>query len=137
MGGRGSSAFSISRLPKLIGSEKQIKWAEDIRNEVVDIIRVETKAFLSNKKGILRSQYDKERYEEYMKYSKEALKVNKASKWIESFKSVSYDRNKFDVNKYKEGIAKKSKDLTQNAYENNLRDKMGTASIAYKKFVKQ
>lgn len=135
MGGRGARGGTggnkiKSKLPNLEGSEKQISWANEIRNNVIEIIEAESKVFEKNK-SFFKNDYfgDKEAYEDYKKYSKEAINETKASKWISSFKNVQYDKD------YYIKSLKKNEDTTDLDYRNSIRKKMNTASYAYKKFV--
>lgn len=129
IGGKGGNKIK-SKLPNLVGSEKQIKWANEIRNNVIEIINAESKVFEKNK-SFFKDDYfgDKEAYEDYKKYSKEAINETKASKWISSFKNVQDNKD------YYIKSLKKSEGTTDLDYRNSIRDKMNTASYAYKKFV--
>lgn len=85
MGGRGSSSGSTSKLPKLEGTEKQIKWAEEIRRNTLKM----TKEIENNiKKDKEFQQSLKKKGETYKIYNEfqNAIKnwknEKKASKWI-------------------------------------------------------
>lgn len=130
MGGRGSSSGNTSRLPALQGSEKQVKWATDLRDNVVKIIKEESRVFEKNKSYFDNDVFgDQEAYKDYKKYSREALKVTNASKWINSFKNMQYK-----TDSYIKSLEKPSY-LSETAYRAEITEKMKIASYAYKKFV--
>lgn len=135
MGGRGSSSGNVSKLPELKGSEKQIKWAEDLRKNVIKVINEESKIFAKNKNLLLdKSSYsfelNKEYYESYKKNIKEALKVNKSSAWIEGFKNF----NEYHTKSAIESLHKE-KGEESGIYRNRLNKRLATSSIAYERFI--
>lgn len=89
MGGRGSSSSNSSMLvrfaSKLEGSEKQIKWAEDIRKGAMREIEEELKVFNSKQFITAYKGYKERNGEESLRcfeaYRK-ILESNKASDWI-------------------------------------------------------
>lgn len=95
MGGRGaSSSENGNKLPKLEGSEKQIKWANDIRNTMMQIRQVEEKAFLKHKDIFTNETNNagfnyEQAYKDYKKYSKEVFKEKSAKKWIDNFRTAN------------------------------------------------
>lgn len=137
MGGRGSSSGITSRLPKLEGSEKQVKWATDLRNNVIKIIEAERKAFKQNE-SMFNGDLDKEYYESYKKNIKETIKVTKASAWIESFKNFNEYRTKSAIDSLK--IDKVREDKDRNKYLSNrseIRTRLAQSSLAYESFVRR
>lgn len=112
MGGRGSSSGKTSRLPKLEGSEKQVKWAEEIRNEAMKEMKkylnlFNNKEFKQVYKDWTQSenpthQHNKEFYDGFMKIVNE----KRASMWI--FRSdFLKPRTDFVSNSIREGDIKK------------------------------
>ena len=91
MGGRGSSSGTTSRLPKLEGSEKQIKWAEEIRNEAMKEIKEYIKLFNNKDFKEVYEEWSKSENkakqmhkEDYDKFIKKIVNQTKASVWIEN-----------------------------------------------------
>ena len=85
MGGRGSSSGNISKLPKLEGSEKQVKWATDIRKNTLDRIK-EINKMLKEDKGVQESlKKHGNTYQVYSEFKKDMDKLSKvtsAKTWI-------------------------------------------------------
>lgn len=111
MGGRGSSSGNTSRLPKLPqleGSEKQIKWAEDIRNEAMEEMKEYLKLF--NNKEFQQvykdwSQSENELHQDNKKFYDKFMKMvneKRAGTWI--FQSqILKSRTDFVADSIKEG----------------------------------
>lgn len=145
MGGRGSSSGNTSRLPTLQGSEKQVKWATDLRNNVMKVIEEEGKAF-KKYKSYLDGSFDNEYLESWNKNTKEAMKITKASAWIDGFKNFNEYRTKSAIDSLKEIKKLKSvklNDKNQKQWEEyigergKIRDRLLSASLAYETFVKR
>lgn len=130
MGGRGASSANTTKLPQLIGTEKQIKWANELRKTVVEIIKKETDVFNKNK-SFFEGYYSNEleEYKDFKKYSKEVLKEKKANKWIESFRNVPY-RSDYYIKSLE-----KDKYDSDTGYTMRIRESMVQSAIAYKRFV--
>ncbi|PWA05486.1 hypothetical protein DCC39_18035 [Pueribacillus theae] len=71
---------AVNELPKLIGSEKQIKWAEDIREKFIKNVE-KMKGLLERDPGFF-GFFDVTK-EEYFNYINELMKEESASKWID------------------------------------------------------
>lgn len=50
MGGRGSTGWSNANMPELKGSEKQIRWANDIRSSALDVAEMNIRNARKNEK---------------------------------------------------------------------------------------
>lgn len=137
MGGRGSSSGTVTRLPKLEGSEKQIKWATDLRNNIIKVIEAERKAFKQNE-SMFDDDLDKEYYESYKKNIKETIKVTKASAWIDGFKNFNEYHTKSVIDSLK--IDKVSENKDRDKYLSNrskIRTRLAQSSLAYESFVRR
>ena len=85
---------SIEGAPELKGTEKQIKWAEDIRKEKVITLLEKYRDF----KAIVKRYYSlneddekiKQMNKEFEEYGYKLLSETKASKWIEDRSFVDY-----------------------------------------------
>lgn len=106
MGGRGAAGGASgnsnkNRLPQLAGSEKQIKWASDIRNNFAEIQKMENKIIRQKEfQDLLKHEKDKnstlyKMYKNYEDYINKTKNRTKASQWID-------DRYKYDVNASKD-----------------------------------
>lgn len=145
MGGRGSSSGNTLRLPVLQGSEKQVKWANDLRNNVIKVIEAERKAF-KEYKSYLDGSSDDEYLKSWNKNTKEAMKITKASAWISSFKNFNEYATKSAIDRLKNVKKLKSVKLTdknQKQWEEyigeraKIRDRLLSASSAYETFVRR
>ena len=98
MGGRGASSGNTLRLPALQGSEKQVKWAEEIRKNAMPEIKAYLK-MLNNKDFKETYQMwresDREDYKRladwYDRFQNKIVNETKAGKWIknkETFKRI-------------------------------------------------
>ena len=137
MGGRGSSSGTVSRLPKLEGSEKQIKWATDLRNNIIKVIEAERKIFKQNE-SMFDDDLDKEYYESYKKNIKETIKVTKASAWIDGFKNFNEYHTESVIDSLK--IDKVSENKDRDKYLSNrskIRTRLAQSSLAYESFVRR
>lgn len=72
---------------KLVGSEKQVKWAEDIRKEIVEIYEESKKAFIKSTTEKGKWEKNHEKYETAMKVIEESSIFNNESAkfYIENF----------------------------------------------------
>lgn len=145
MGGRGSSSGNTSRLPALQGSEKQVKWATDLRNNVIKVIEAERKAF-KEYKSYLNGIYDDEYLKSWNKNTKEAMKITKASAWIDGFRNFNEYNTKSAIDSLKEIKKLKAVELNDNnekewsnyiSERNKIRSRLSSASTAYETFVKR
>lgn len=145
MGGRGSSSGNTSRLPDLMGSEKQVKWANDLRNNVIKVIEEEGKAFKKYKE-YLNGSDDNEYLEKWKKNTKEAMKITSAGAWISGFKNFNEYTTKSAIDSLKNVKKLKSvklTDQTQKQWEEyqsargKIRDRLLSASLAYETFVRR
>ena len=136
MGGRGSNSGTTSRLPKLEGSEKQVKWANDLRNNVIKIIEAEKKTFKQNE-NMFNGDLDKEYYESYKKNIKETIKITKASAWIESFKNFNEYNTKSAIDSLKMEKVSKDKEDKYISNRNKIRTRLAQSSLAYESFVRR
>lgn len=84
MGGRGSSSGNTSRLLKLEGSEKQIKWAEEIRKNAMP----EIKAYLK----MLNNKDFKETYQMWRESDREDY--NRVADWYDRFQNKIVNETK-------------------------------------------
>ena len=85
---------------QLMGSEKQIKWAEDIREVVVEnidsVFAVLDKSFEENKKEMSEKKLVRAQntLEELKKIATDFIaNENNAASWIDKFKAVTRERN--------------------------------------------
>lgn len=145
MGGRGSSSGNTSRLPALQGSEKQVKWATDLRNNVIKVIEAERKAF-KEYRSYLDGSGDDEYLKSWEKNTKEAMKIASAGAWISGFKNFNEYATKSAIDRLKNVKKLKSVKLTdknQKQWEEyigeraKIRDRLLSASLAYETFVKR
>ena len=100
MGGRGSSSGNTSRLPALQGSEKQVKWATDLRNNVIKVIEAERKAF-KEYRSYLDGSGDDEYLKSWEKNTKEAMKIASGGAWISGFKNFNEYATKSAIDRLK------------------------------------
>lgn len=88
MGGRGAKAGNTTKLKslKLEGTEKQIKWAEDIRKEALNVYKIEAEVFKTKqfKEDYLRWKKEgrEDLYSIYDKYQSEIVNQTSASTYI-------------------------------------------------------
>lgn len=140
MGGRGTSSGNTSRLsklPQLEGSEKQVKWATDLRNNIIKVIEAEKKAFKQNR-DMFDTDLDKEYYDSYKKNIMEAIKVTKAGAWIDGFKNFNEYHTKSVIDSLK--IDKVSENKDRDKYLSNrskIRTRLAQSSLAYESFVRR
>lgn len=105
MGGRGAigNRTGFMKLPALTGTEKQIKWAEEIRKEAIKIFKQEAVLFdnqgFKEKYKSWKEKENKEAYSLYDNYQK-MINESSASKWIDRRKISSsldiVEKNKLD-----------------------------------------
>lgn len=82
-------------LPKLEGTEKQIKWAEDIRTDVLDVIRLaeaeieEVASKLSERKKKTKGEYVKKYSSKLCVFEEEIKNNTSAVFFIDNFKGIT------------------------------------------------
>jgi hypothetical protein len=134
MGGRGASSSNTSKLPALEGSEKQIKWAEEIRKNALEAMQEEIKLFSTKEfKEILEkwengNETEKKDAEIYRKFEKK-INSNKAEVWIDN-REIYENRQK--ANKYNDPSS-----LSElKTVKEMLQDKDVTKNRAYRRAIK-
>lgn len=134
MGGRGAISSNTSKLPALEGSEKQIKWAEEIRKNALEAMQEEIKLFSTKEfKEILEkwengNETEKKDAEIYRKFEKK-INSNKAEVWIDN-REIYENRQK--ANEYNDPSS-----LSElKTVKEMLQDKDVTKNRAYRRAIK-
>ncbi len=121
MGGRGAIAGAggnnlKSKLPELTGSEKQIKWATDIRNNYIELQKAEENMLkhLKNNDEVSISDYYisqeqvREAKKEYSKNVKKVLSESNSNKWIQGLRGVNESNVKYTKDRINKWIKNKN-----------------------------
>lgn len=125
MGGRGGSSglsssgnsglIDTSQMPKLTGSEKQVKWAEQIRDDAIGTVNANIKLAkerMDKVSGSSKKVYEEtiDAYKEVGRQLKEELqKITSASTMIDRRNSFSGNRINQLATRYQEYQRKKKK----------------------------
>lgn len=133
MGGRGAIGRvgrnkQGSRLPELTGSEKQIKWATDIRNNYVELQKAE-KTMLKHLKNndevsifgyYISQDQAREAKKEYSENVKKVLNESNSNKWIQGLRGTNETNVKYTKNKINNWIKDKNiKEMNKYIVETN------------------